>query len=115
MDVNKVIVIGRITKDLEIQVTQNNKLCNFSIANNQRKDQVNFFDCVAWGVLAELLCQYCHKGSQIAIEGRLQQDRWEKDGKTQSKVKIVCESIQFLGGKSKTESQSPFSDEDLPF
>ena len=89
MDINKIIIIGRLTKDPIMQETQNNKLTNFTIANNQRKDQVNFIDCTAWGVLAELLCQYCHKGSQVAIEGRLQQDRWEKDGKSQSKVKIV--------------------------
>ena len=99
MDINKIIIVGRITAGLELKETQNNKLCNFTIANNQRKDQVNFIDCTAWGVLAELLCQYCHKGSQVAIEGRLQQDRWEKDGKAQSKIKVVCDSIQFLGSK----------------
>jgi len=103
MDLNKTIIVGRLTKDIELSYTQGGmSYTNFSIANNYKyKDEkkVNFIDCVAWSKTAELMNQYLKKGSMVAIDGRLQQDTWEKDGQKRSKLKVIVDSIQFLGGK----------------
>ncbi|MBI3395373.1 MAG: single-stranded DNA-binding protein, partial [Spirochaetia bacterium] len=67
-------------------------------ANGERKEEVSFFNCIAWGRQAEIINQYCRKGKQVAIEGRLKQNSWQdKDGKKQSSVDIVIEQLQMLG------------------
>jgi single-strand DNA-binding protein len=80
---------------------------NISIAVNRSKkegdqwtDEVNYFDVTIWGKTAENLKQYLQKGKQIAVDGYLKQDRWQKDGQNFSKVTIVANNVQLLGGKS---------------
>jgi single-strand DNA-binding protein len=110
---NKVILIGNLTRDPETRTFSNGgKVTHFGFAvNNRRKnsqtgqweDEPMFIDCDAFnwgerGTLADTIAQYCRKGSQVCIEGRLRLDQWE-DKQTQqkrSKHKIVVESIQFL-------------------
>ena len=112
-DMNHVFLIGRLTKDLGADersfgyVGNGNARANVSIAVNRSKkendqwvDEVNYFDITIWGKTAENLKQYLTKGKQIAVEGYLKQDRWEKDGKNNSKVSIVATNVQLLGGKS---------------
>ena len=115
-DLNKVILIGRITKDLEQgnfgYVGQTAKAV-VSIAVNRSKkqsdgswgDEASFFDITIWGKTAENLKQYLTKGQQICVEGYLKQDRWEKDGQKFSKVVINADSVQLLGGKSSGKGQ----------
>ncbi|MDH5656133.1 MAG: single-stranded DNA-binding protein [Spirochaetia bacterium] len=108
-DLNQVMLIGRLTRDPELkQVGSGTSLCRFSIANNrnytqngERKEEVSFFNCVAWGKQAEIITRYCSKGKQVAIEGRLKQNTWEdKDGKKQSTVDVVVNQLQMLGPSS---------------
>jgi len=107
-DINRVNLIGRLTRDPEFKTINQSSVVNFSIANNrvyvsngEKKEETNFFDCVAWGKLAEIFKQYANKGKQIAIEGRLQQSVWDTpDGKKASKVRIVVENMQLLGSSS---------------
>ena len=88
-DLNNVILIGRLTRDPEFKTVGQTSLANFSIANNRsymdngtRKDAVNYFECIVWGKLAEILKQYGGKGKQIMVEGRLEQNIWDgQDGK----------------------------------
>lgn len=110
---NKVWVIGNLTRDLgaderSFTYTAGGTACaKVSIAvNRSRKgadgnwiDEVSFFDVTIWGKTAENLKQYLVKGKQIAVVGHLKQDRWEKDGQKFSKVSIVAEEVQLLGGK----------------
>lgn len=111
-DINNVVLIGRMTRDPEFKTVGQTSLANFSIANNRsyvdngtRKDIVNYFDCVVWGKLAEILKQYGGKGKQLMVEGRLEQSTWDgPDGKKLSKVKIRVDNFQLLGGKT---SQNP--------
>jgi len=133
-DINRVIIIGRLTRDPELKYLQSGTaVTRFSIANNktyksnnEKKEQVSFFDCIAWSKLAETIVEYCNKGQRIGIEGRLQQRMWEdQEGKKRSAVEIVVDSIQFLStaGEKKensTESDSEytgeiFGDDDVPF
>jgi single-strand DNA-binding protein len=107
MSLNSVNVMGNLTRDPEIKYTSSGKsVCNLSIANNrvynkggERVTEVSYFDVEVWGVVAENCAKYLTKGSGIIVEGRLRQDRWEKDGKTQSRVRIVANNIHFLPKK----------------
>ncbi len=102
---NNWVLIGRIVKDPEISVTTNGKaLCKFSLAVNRQfnRDETDFFDVIAWGKTAEIIADHHNKGSQIAVTGRAQQERWEKDGQKRSKIVMVVDSFDFCGGKKET-------------
>lgn len=114
-DLNTVVLIGRFTRDPEYKiVNEGSSLVNFSIANNRtyvvngvKKEETHFFDCVAWGKLAEIIKQYASKGKQVLVEGRLVQETWDTpDGKKASKVKIRLENIQLLGSRGGTQEDS---------
>lgn len=106
VDINVVVLVGRLTRDCELKSTpQGTSVCRFSIAVNRRKrtgdkweDEVSYFDVVLWGRSAETLNPYLQKGRQVSIEGELRQNRWEQDGKTNSKVEVVANNVQLLGG-----------------
>ena len=113
-DINHVMIIGRLTRDLGSDersfgyVGNGMARANVSIAvNRSRKqadgswgDEVSYFDITIWGKTAENLKPYLTKGKQICVEGHLKQDRWEKDGQKFSKVSIIADNVQLLGGKS---------------
>lgn len=113
-DFNHVGIIGRLTRDAELVNVGQTVKADLSIAvNRSRKqadgswtDEVSFFDFTLWGKTAEGLKPFLTKGKQIAIEGHLKQDRWEKDGQKFSKVSIVAENVQLLGGRSENGSSS---------
>ena len=106
-DVNYVILIGRLTRDAELKYTNSGlAVSSFSLAVNRRKrsgdnweEEVSFFDLALFGKRAESINQYLTKGQQVAVEGSLSQDRWEQDGSKRSKVKIIANNIQLLGGR----------------
>lgn len=117
-DLNHVVLIGRLTQNLldnerNFGYTNNGQArANVSIAvNRSRKngdswvDEVNYFNVTIWGKTAENLKNYLTKGKQICVEGHLKQDSWEKDGQKQSRISIVADSVQLLGGKSEGNSQ----------
>jgi single-strand DNA-binding protein len=103
-DVNSVILIGRLTRDMEtIYLTTGTMIGNVSLAVNRSvkkgdewKDEVSYFDITIWGKQAEGLQKYLVKGKQIGIEGELIQERWEKDGQQHSRVKITAHKVQLL-------------------
>lgn len=112
-DTNKVFLIGRLTRDLGADersfgyIGNGTARANVSIAVNRSKktgdgyaDEVNYFDVTIWGKQAENLKPYLLKGKQILVEAHLQQERWEKDGQKHSRVAIVADNVQLLGGKS---------------
>lgn len=115
-DTNSVILIGRLTRDLgENDMAylsgSGTARANISIAvNRSRKqgdqwvDEVNYFDITVWGKTAENLKPYLLKGKQICVKGFLKQDRWEKDGQKYSKVHVIAEDVQLLGGKNEGNS-----------
>ena len=105
-DLNHVVLIGRLTRDAELKYTAGGQaVCKFSIAVNRRKkngdqweDEANFFDIVLWGKQGESLQTYLVKGKMIGVDGELRQDRWQQDGQNRSKVEIIANYIQLLGG-----------------
>lgn len=107
MSLNSVNIMGNLTRDPEMKYTPSGKaVCSISIANNrvyskggERVTEVSYFDVEVWGAAAENCSKYLTKGSGIIVEGRLRQDRWEKDGKTQSRVRISANSVHFMPKK----------------
>jgi single-strand DNA-binding protein len=107
-DLNHVVLIGRLTRDAELKYTSGGQaVCKFSIAVNRRKksgdqweDEANFFDIVVWGRQGESLHPYLVKGKMVGVDGELRQDRWQQDGQNRSKVEIIANYLQLLGGGS---------------
>lgn len=98
--VNQVILLGRLTRDAELRSTSGGKnVTEFSLAVDKGNDQAAFFDVVAWEKTAELVAQYTQKGSKVLVQGRLDQQSWEKDGKKNSKVVVVAFDVTFLDAK----------------
>ena len=113
-DLNRVVLVGRLTRDPELRSTNSGSyLCRFSLASNrtifqkdaENREEVGFFDCVAWGKLAEVISKYTQKGRRVAVDGSLRYSSWENnEGKRQSKVEIFVENFQFLDTKGSFES-----------
>jgi len=107
-DVNHVVLIGRLTRDAELKYTSGGfPVSSFSIAINRRRkngeqweDEVHYFDITLFGKTAESLKQYLLKGKQVAVDGELRQDRWEKDGQSRSKTYVAANNVQLLGGNT---------------
>ncbi|PTF80186.1 single-stranded DNA-binding protein [Staphylococcus chromogenes] len=118
---NSVILTGRITKDLELKTAGQTQVTNFSIAvdNPFKKDDASFFDIVAFGKTAELLNNYCGKGSKILIEGNLKQDRFQdKQGNNRSAVRVIANRVEFLDSKGQSNNhpkQQQGQAQDNPF
>lgn len=108
---NKVIIIGRLTRDAELKYTSGGAaVCKFSVAVNEREksgeswvDRASFFDVTLWGRSAESLNQYLVKGKQVAVTGRLHQERWEQEGQSRSKVVVKAEEVELLGGGNRSD------------
>ena len=122
MDINSVIINGRLTRDVEVSHAGEAIYAKFGIATNGlKKDDVSFFDVLVWGKVAEICQKFLTKGSQVSIQGRLKQDRWEKDGHKNSRVAIVASQVQFISGKKdgQTTESANFeptnADETIPF
>lgn len=125
-DLNQVIVSGNLTHDIgerDLQKIGETTKLTVSIANNKSVKQngewttkANFFEIVLWGKTADNLKPYLVKGKSIAVVGRLDQDRWEKDGKKNSKVYITADSVKLLGGREENvEKSANAQQEDLGF
>lgn len=110
-DFNTLTIIGRLTRDVSGNVLAytagGTARLNLSIAVNRAQksggewsDKVSFFDVTVWGKTAENISPYLSKGKQIAVQGYLEQQRWEKDGQKYSKVCIIANQVQLLGGKN---------------
>lgn len=108
---NKVMIIGNLTRDPEVRFTpKGTAVCDMALAVNrryvndagERQEEVTYLDIVLWSKQAELAGQYLTKGNPVFIEGRLQMDTWEDKatGQKRSKIRIICENMQFLGGKA---------------
>ena len=124
MSLNSVNIMGNLTRDPELKYLPSGKsVCSLSIANNrvytskgEKVTEVSYFDVEVWGPAGENCAKYLSKGSGIIVEGRLKQDRWEKDGKTQSRVRISAINIHFLPKKpgDKTSPVQPAAEIESP-
>lgn len=113
---NKVILIGNLTRDPEIKHTASGTAVgDIGLAVNrvtkdeqgEKREEVTFIDVTLWGRTAELAGQYLAKGRPVLIEGRLHLDQWQdkETGANRSKLKVVATNVQFLGGGTREENQ----------
>ena len=106
MAFNLVILTGRLTKDPELKYgASGSAYCKFTLAVNRMKkdDPADFIFCSAFGKTAELIVEYVRKGHRLGVQGRLQQDTYEKDGEKISTTGVTVDKIEFLES-NKTES-----------
>jgi single-strand DNA-binding protein len=106
---NKVLLMGNLTRDIELKYTPSNQpVAKFGLAVNRKwkgadgsmQEETTFVDCDAWGRTAEVMNQYLSKGKPVFIEGRLRLDQWQdKDGSNRSKLKVVVESFEFIDSR----------------
>jgi single-strand DNA-binding protein len=105
---NRVILVGNITRDIELRYTQSGMaVTDLGLAVNDRRktqsgewvDETTFVDVTLWGRQAEIAGEYLGKGSPVLIEGRLKLDTWEQDGQKRSKLRVVGERMQMLGSR----------------
>lgn len=117
---NKVILIGRLARDPELRTTPTNiSVATFSLAVSRPfnpqgggQPEADFINCVIWRRQAENLAKYCHKGSQIAVEGRIQSRSYNaQDGSKRYVTEVMCDNITFLGTKAENQGSSmPYQD-----
>lgn len=133
---NKVILNGRLTKDVTLRkTTAGTSVAEFTlavqrkVANADGKKDADFIDCVAWRTTAELLEKYCHKGGRIGLVGSIQKRSYDnKEGNKVWVTEVIVDEIEFLETKKQEEAPAPeeapeeipdidysISDDDLPF
>lgn len=134
---NRVFLIGNLTRDPELKYTQSGlAVCEFGLAvnrkfrtNDQEREETLFVDITVFGRQAETANEYLAKGRPVFIEGRLKLDQWTSaEGQKRSKITVIGERFQFLGGRSDSQQQSrgpsapspqgdapPKGDDDIPF
>ncbi len=107
---NKVILVGNLTRDPEVKYTPKGTATTdiglavnrtYSTDAGEKREEVTFIDITLWGRTAEIVGEYCKKGRPLMVEGRLQLDTWDDKatGQKRSKLKVVGENIQLLGGR----------------
>lgn len=113
---NKAIVAGNLCRDVELKrTTSGTPVSEITVAVNERRktasgqweDSTTFVDVTLWGRTAEIADEYLRKGSPVLIEGRLQLDQWEQGGQKRSKLKVVGERMQMLGGNDSPPKPEP--------
>ncbi len=127
---NRVILVGNLTRDIELKYTPGGTaVTDIGMAVNDRRksasgewvDETTFVDVTLWGRTAEVASEYLGKGSPILVEGRLKLDTWETDGQKRSKLRVVCERMQMLGGAGggaggphRSAGSAHHADDDMP-
>jgi single-strand DNA-binding protein len=110
-NVNKVILIGNVTRDPEVKFTSKGSAVtdiglainrNYTLDNGEKREETTYVDVELWGRLAEIAGEYAKKGRPVYIEGRLRMDTWEDkaSGQKRSRMKVVGENLQLLGGRT---------------
>jgi len=138
---NKIILVGHLTRDVEIRSVGSGAVSKFGIATNrnyttaggEKREEVFFGDCEAWGKTGEAIAKFFGKGRPILVEGRLKTESWddEKSGAKKSATRIVVDSFAFVDSKKddgesqprpnmnvtpgKNGGAAPMGDDDLPF
>jgi single-strand DNA-binding protein len=107
---NKVILVGNISTDIELKQVNNSFIAKFSIAINRQKDGVDFIPIVVWNKQAENIKKYCNKGSKILVEGRIQTRSYDdNNGSKRYVTEVVAENTEFLGTKKDNNSSVTYN------
>lgn len=110
---NQVVLVGRLTKDLEVkELEDGKKVANMTLAiprsfkNAEGEYETDFIDCSLWNSIAENTAEYCKKGDIVGVKGRLQSSSFEKeDGNKEFRTQVMAEKVTFLSSRSKDEPE----------
>lgn len=121
MDINNVVVVGRLTRNVEVQTTSSgHQVGKFGLAmnrvwtsNGNKQEKTTFIDVTVWGKMAETLAKHCSKGNRLGVVGRLEQDTWtdKNTGQKRSKVYVVAENFQFLEANKNPQQQNQYQNQ----
>lgn len=126
---NNVILIGRLTREPELRYTPSGTaMCRFTLAvdrglsrdkkheaESKGQPTADFIGCIAWGKTAELVANYLYKGSQAAIQGKIQTSSYDgQDGNRVYRTDVVAERVEFIGGNNKSNGNYGFGDDAFP-
>lgn len=126
-NVNSVVIAGNLVRDPELrQIASGTSILEFAVAVNESRknssgeweDVPSYFDVKVWGTRAESLSRFLSKGSKVTVQGRLKQERWEKDGEKRSKVVVIADNVELPpkgSGSSHSEPKPDPIDDDIPF
>ena len=116
---NIIAVDGNVVRDGEVKFLPSGAcVLNFTIAHNTKyneKEEVHYFDCAVFGKYAEILTPEMSKGRGVLVVGKLQQRRWEKDGKKYSAIQIFATQVMFAGASKAAPAANAVADDDIPF
>lgn len=128
MSINRVNLTGNLTREPDARCTASGMtVLTIGIAVNDRRkdpqtgqwgDYPNFIDCVMFGTRAQSVSKLLHKGSKVAIDGKLRYSTWERDGQKRSKVEVIIDDLELLTPKSSQQEPievQPYYDGNLPF
>ena len=111
--INRVVLVGRLTRDPELRKTINSAVASFTIAVDNRlkgpngEKTTSFIPCVAWNQQAENTVKFVRKGSLVGVEGRLNQRTYDsKDGRKVQIIEVICDTVQFLEPKGTNSLQN---------
>lgn len=120
--INRVILVGRLTKNPEIRKTPNGaSICKFTLAVSRKvkaqgQPDADFISCVAWNKTADLMYQYLKKGSLIGIDGKLQTGKFTNNkGETIYTCDVMVESLQFLDKKEETQNNGVNQEREMSY
>lgn len=115
--INKVILVGRITRDPEVRIAGGSACVSFTLAcgrnytdaQGNRQEMTDFVPCTVWRKQAENMGKFVKKGMLLGVEGRIQTRNYDVNGETRYVTEVLCDNVQFLESKSATDSrQSSF-------
>lgn len=114
---NKILLIGNLTKDVELKKVGNTNVATFTLAvardfkNSQGQKDTDFIPCQAWGKLGENIAKFTSKGSKIAVEGRLQVRPYEdNNGNKRTATEVICSQVEFLTTKQSGQQTTNYAD-----
>ena len=128
INLNNVVLVGRLTKDIDLRKTQSDiSNCKFTLAVNRRfnNEEADFINCVAWKQSAEFLSRYAKKGTIVAVEGRIQTSSYEGKNGTVYATEVIADNVQIItekkdnskmgGSKADSGKSVDINPDDLPF
>ncbi len=115
---NQLILVGRLTKDPEIKRQNNMSFCYITVAvkrqfkNSDGIYETDFIGCTVWNVIAEKVCEYCHKGDMISVKARIQNNEYtDKDDKLIRTYEIIADQVSFMQSQRRDEIEGSESEE----
>ena len=122
--INRVVLVGRLTKDIELRKTNSNiSTCTFTLACNRRYSSTNnnnnqptadFISCVAWRQSADFLAQYASKGSIVGVEGRITTRNYDGQNGKVYVTEVTCDSVQLIGGSRNSSNNATYTNNSSP-